>query len=152
VGKNLTFIDRQKGIQFFNPIGHVHGDVAHGLAFGEDQVLLHQVVKINYAGDISLSLFLNYSEFPNSCIRAKFPFIKDVFDMFIYSGNCYLKQVRHQFLGQPNRRIKSAGLPLKSPQLYSLVELTGVMWARVESARRANVSSDVSGLSMARNL
>ena len=66
-------------------------------------------------------LFLNYSEFPNSCLGDKFPFFIDVFDMFIDGRHCHLKQLRYQFLGQPDRLILKPHFdPL--PAILGLVE------------------------------
>ena len=50
---------------------------------------------------LPLSLFLNYSEFPNSCFRHEFRLITNIFHMFINIWNCDLKQFRHQLLHQP---------------------------------------------------
>jgi hypothetical protein len=36
-----------------------------------------------------------------------------------------------------NRSISLSGFPLKSPQWYSLVKLTGVIWARVDRSLSA---------------
>lgn len=48
--KRLKFSpDDAEGIVVFqelgDPVGHVHGDAAHGLAFGEDEVLFDEVIE-----------------------------------------------------------------------------------------------------------
>ena len=40
-----AFVQGQEAVEFGDPVAHVHGDAAHGLAFGKDEVLLNEVVQ-----------------------------------------------------------------------------------------------------------
>ncbi len=70
------------------------------VADGEDGF---EVVMINLAADLSASLGLNYSEFPNSCLGVQFFILKDISQVFVHGRHGHLKQFGDQFLGQPHR-------------------------------------------------
>lgn len=43
--QDIAVIDGQECVELGDPIAHVHGDAAHGLALGKDEVLLDEVVQ-----------------------------------------------------------------------------------------------------------
>jgi len=52
VGEDVALVERQEGIQLLDPICHVHRNASHGLAFGEDEVLLDEIIE---CGQLRLS-------------------------------------------------------------------------------------------------
>ena len=45
VGEDVALVQRQKRVELGDPIRHVHGHAPHGLAFGENQILFHEIVQ-----------------------------------------------------------------------------------------------------------
>ncbi len=45
VGEDVAVVDGEEAVELGDPVAHVHGDTAHGLAFGKDEVLLDEVVQ-----------------------------------------------------------------------------------------------------------
>ena len=43
--KDGAFVHGQEAVELGDPVAHVHGHAAHGLAFGKDEVLLDEIVQ-----------------------------------------------------------------------------------------------------------
>jgi hypothetical protein len=74
-------------------LGGPHG--VDAIADGDDRI---EIEEIDVAGDLTLALGLNYSEFPNSCLALDFAGFIGVLQVFIDGGNRHLEQSRHQLL------------------------------------------------------
>ncbi|EKD40795.1 MAG: hypothetical protein ACD_74C00161G0001 [uncultured bacterium] len=84
------------------------------VADGDDGV---EVVEIDVSGDPPVSLGLNYPEFPDSCLPLDFPGIADVLQVLADSANIHIKQLSHEFLGQPDGLVLITGLDALFPRL-----------------------------------
>lgn len=80
---------------FAQPLGRPNTELraamrTDAVADGQNGV---EVVMVHGAGNLAISLALNYSEFPNSCGRIEFAVVVNALQMFVYRGNGYLEQV-----------------------------------------------------------
>lgn len=71
----------------------------HLEANGNDHL---KIIVILTAADLSSSLCLNYSEFPNSCLLCQLSVRINLFDMFIDGGESNIIQCRRHILRQPD--------------------------------------------------
>ena len=73
--------------------------VIHLEANGNDHL---KIIVILTAADLSSSLCLNYSEFPNSCLLCQLSVRINLFDMFIDGGESNIIQCHRHILRQPD--------------------------------------------------
>ena len=73
--------------------------VIHLEANGNDHL---KIIVILTAADLSSSLCLNYSEFPNSCLLCQLSARINLFDMFIDGGESNIIQCHRHILRQPD--------------------------------------------------
>jgi hypothetical protein len=76
---------------------------------------------IHLSGNRPVTLGLNYSEFPKSCLRGKLFFLKDSLQMLVDRRNADLKEFGHELLSQPDAFILKPTLDPGSSVL-SLIE------------------------------
>jgi hypothetical protein len=82
---------------------------------------------IDQAGNLARALLVNYSEFPNSCLRSQLALREDALPVLAHRRHRHLEEARNQRLRQPERVV---GEPAFDPcsSILGLVqqELTGV--------------------------
>lgn len=98
------------------------------VADGQNRV---EVVVVNRAGNLAISLGLNYSEFPNSSRRVEFTILENALQVLIDGRHRDLEQSRDQPLWKPDRFMRQSHF---DPRLavFSLVkdELAGIVRRR----------------------
>ena len=84
---------------------------------------------LHLPGNLPSAFGLNYSEFPNSCSWVHLSLLVNPFQMFVYSRDRNLKQIRNQRLRQPNRLILKPALHTRPPilSLIGTIELCRVL-------------------------
>ena len=45
MGEDVAGVEGKEAVELLDPVTHVHGDPAHGPAFGKDQVLFYEVIE-----------------------------------------------------------------------------------------------------------
>jgi len=71
---------------------------AHPEADGKDGV---EIVVLDIAKNLTISLSSNYSITSNSCLRPQLPFLEDSLEMVVDCTNPNLKQLGHLQLSKP---------------------------------------------------
>ncbi len=97
---------------FAQPLGRPDAELraakrADAVADGQYGV---KVIVIHVAGNFAISLGLNYPEFPDSCLRIKFPFVIDIDQMLVCGLHSDLKQVGDQ----PSAAARPSHAPMRT--------------------------------------
>jgi len=76
-----------------------------------------EVVVVDEARDLAVSLSLNYPEFPDGCRRVGLAFLEDVLKVLVDRPNVLLEQLGEEALREPHGAAVKAHLDAASPVL-----------------------------------